>query len=88
MRKEKINTLSGQLETWNADLPAAIKSPDTLPLPHILALHMLYHLITIYLFRPFYLGTWNRPGSPAQKCDRAARQILALLKVSAKSGIR
>jgi hypothetical protein len=78
-RDQSVYTLTRQLEKWHHAQP--IQHPETQPLPHILLMHMLYQLTTIYLHRPFYRSSAGRGPSPAERCDSAAEQVMVLLKL-------
>lgn len=78
-RDQSVYTLTRQLEKWHQAQP--IQHPETQPLPHILLMHMLYQLTTIYLHRPFYRSSAGRGPSPAERCDSAAEQVMVLLKL-------
>nr|XP_018263490.1 uncharacterized protein I303_03359 [Kwoniella dejecticola CBS 10117]OBR85648.1 hypothetical protein I303_03359 [Kwoniella dejecticola CBS 10117] len=79
-----VHQISGDLDRWYTEQP--FPDPKTLPLPHIILSHMLYHLTRIFLFRPFYRSTFDNSASrmspsPAEQCDGASRSILELLKL-------
>lgn len=76
-REESAWDLLQQLETWHDRFPLA--HPDMNPLPHVLLLLMTYHLVVIFILRPFYRSTSTT--IPAQKCQQAAQSILYLLDV-------
>ncbi|WVR04193.1 hypothetical protein IAU60_001193 [Kwoniella sp. DSM 27419] len=65
-----------ELESWYSQLP--LHPVEATPLPHVLHLHLQYHLCVIFVLRPFY-----RSGVPAwaDKCDRAALSILPALQL-------
>lgn len=81
-RGDRVQELAHDLEGWRTGLPEAIAHPASCPLPHVIVLHLVYHLSIIYLFRPFYRTT-NNTGSrvEASRCDAAANSILQLLKL-------
>ncbi|ORY27111.1 hypothetical protein BCR39DRAFT_242527 [Naematelia encephala] len=66
-----------RLDTWFKQVP--IDKPLEQPLPHILMLHMLYHLLIIYLHRPYYRAALSTVPSSADRCSRAADEIVFLL---------
>ncbi|OWZ44649.1 hypothetical protein C356_03258 [Cryptococcus neoformans c45] len=74
-KEESAWDLLQQLETWHDRFPLA--HSDMNPLPHVLLLLMTYHLVVIFILRPFYRST-STP-IPAQKCQQAAQSILYLL---------
>lgn len=76
-KEESAWDLLQQLEAWHDRFPLA--HPDMNPLPHVLLLLMTYHLVVIFILRPFYRST-STP-IPAQKCQQAAQSILYLLDV-------
>nr|XP_019042566.1 hypothetical protein I302_09175 [Kwoniella bestiolae CBS 10118]OCF21496.1 hypothetical protein I302_09175 [Kwoniella bestiolae CBS 10118] len=79
-RDEVIDEISSSLDRWYNEQPFA--DPKICPLPHIILLHILYHLTRIFLFRPFYrTSVTSINASPADHCDRAAKSILNLLKL-------
>ncbi|ORY28952.1 hypothetical protein BCR39DRAFT_533268 [Naematelia encephala] len=80
-QEERAQELSVQLRKWKEDLPSSISRPETCPLPHILILHMVYRLITIFLYRPFYRTDMTASPSPAHKCNQAADRIFQLLRL-------
>lgn len=71
-----MTSIASNLEAWYRDFP--LTPADNTPLPHILLLHMTYHLLTIFVHRPFYRS--SLPNS-SEKCDNAALSILHLLQV-------
>jgi hypothetical protein len=75
--KEAVADLSRQQDEWYSGFP--FQPPEATPLPHVLLLHMFYHLSVIFVHRSFY-----RSGVPAStnKCDQASNSILHLLRVS------
>ncbi|WVQ79000.1 hypothetical protein IAT38_001092 [Cryptococcus sp. DSM 104549] len=80
IRDHAITQLDPQLEEWYATQP--IQSPALHPLPHILVMHMAYHLTVIFLYRPFYRSASQDDSlSPADKCNRAAKSVLSLLQL-------
>jgi hypothetical protein len=56
-----------------------IKDAAACPLPHVLLLHMLYSLVTLYLHRPFYRTASDAVPSSADRCNEAAETLLRLL---------
>ncbi|WWD04681.1 hypothetical protein V865_002752 [Kwoniella europaea PYCC6329] len=73
---EIIDTVSLKLDDWYKRFP--LRPIEITPLPHILLLHMYYHLSVIFVHRPFYRG--HRMES-AQRCNTAAVHILELLHI-------
>ncbi|WRT67484.1 uncharacterized protein IL334_004456 [Kwoniella shivajii] len=78
-RDEVIDQISFSLDEWYKAQP--FRNPETLPLPHIILLHLTYHLTRIFLFRPFYRATTRLDNYPSAQCDQAAEAILGLLKL-------
>ncbi|OCF55966.1 hypothetical protein L486_06723 [Kwoniella mangroviensis CBS 10435] len=79
-RDEVIDEISSSLNNWYNEQPFA--DPKFIPLPHVILLHIAYHLTRIFLFRPFYRSNvTSLEVSPASQCDRAAKSILGLLKL-------
>nr|XP_031861566.1 uncharacterized protein CI109_002792 [Kwoniella shandongensis]KAA5528638.1 hypothetical protein CI109_002792 [Kwoniella shandongensis] len=76
---QSVKHLGPRLEAWYAAQPTP--NPASLPLPHVLLMHMTYHLTTIFLYRPFYRDDINDEPSPAERCNRAAKNILNLLQL-------
>ncbi|KAK8864738.1 hypothetical protein IAR55_001994 [Kwoniella newhampshirensis] len=74
--EEAAVDLSQRLELWYAQFP--LRPPEATPLPHVLLLHMIYNLLTIFVHRPFYRSSLS---SSSEKCDQAARSILHLLQL-------
>lgn len=62
-----------------------IKDASACPLPHVLLLHMLYHLVVIYLHRPFYRAPSDTVPASADRCNEAADALLRLLTVRASA---
>ncbi|WVW84475.1 hypothetical protein I302_106509 [Kwoniella bestiolae CBS 10118] len=73
---DSIDTVSLKLDDWYKRFP--LRPIEITPLPHILLLHMYYHLSVIFVHRPFYRG--HRMGSAA-RCNTAAVHILELLHI-------
>lgn len=72
-RKEHVlEDITHQLLDWFQLLP--LQPAAAMPLPHILLLHMYYHLTIILVHRPFY-----RTAESGDRSDRAATEILSLL---------
>lgn len=82
LREQRVIDLLGELDAWYRDQP--FHQPSAHPLPHLLTMHMIYHLARIYLLRPYFLptATLEISPSPAQICEAAAGQITSLLRVS------
>ncbi|WWC88847.1 uncharacterized protein L201_003762 [Kwoniella dendrophila CBS 6074] len=72
--EENVEKVSRKLDEWYRQFP--LRPAEITPLPHILLLHMYYHLATIFVHRPFYRG--HRQGS-AERCNQGALNILDLL---------
>nr|XP_019012570.1 uncharacterized protein I206_02065 [Kwoniella pini CBS 10737]OCF51351.1 hypothetical protein I206_02065 [Kwoniella pini CBS 10737] len=75
-QEESLDAVSRKLDDWYRQLP--LRPVELTPLPHILLLHMYYHLTVIFIHRPFYRG--HRPES-AERCNQAAISILDLLHI-------
>ena len=75
---EGISTLTFELEAWNP--PAPLSDAELAPLPHVILLHLTYHLTVIFAHRPSYRGPSRLS---ARKCDVASSGILKLVMVSA-----
>ncbi|KAF4503295.1 pathway-specific regulatory nit-4 [Fusarium agapanthi] len=87
-----LDKLQKQLRDWHAALPGHLKPevanvPDaTVPPPHILSLHAMYHVLVILLHRPFvadgHLYNTFRSISVDSviKCSAAASSICSLLR--------
>lgn len=84
-RDARVITIAAELETWHREQP--FPHPSRYPLPHLLVMHMMYHLTQIYLFRPFYRAELDINPPPAQRCDQAAAMCADLLKVGADVAI-
>lgn len=80
-RRDRVQDLSSRLDQWRTELPDCIAHPETFPLPHILTLHLVHHLMSIFLFRPFYRTSHTGNRYEAQRCNTAATSILQLLKL-------
>jgi hypothetical protein len=78
-------TRSLGLEKWLADLPDALqlkaaafrKENPSIPPPHILMIHAMYHFVVILLHRPWYSrpsrdGGMDQAETAVSKCNRAA----------------
>ncbi|WVQ78285.1 hypothetical protein IAT38_000370 [Cryptococcus sp. DSM 104549] len=79
-RNDAPSLLGPQLQGWFASQP--LQSPEQYPLPHILVMHMTYHLAVIFLYRPFYRSEMDDcVPSPAEKCNAAAKSVLGLLQL-------
>ena len=74
---EGISGLALELEAWNP--PAPLSDEELMPLPHVILLHLTYHLTVIFGHRPSYRGP---SGLSARKCDVAASEALKLVMVS------
>ncbi|KAL7421185.1 hypothetical protein Q5752_004070 [Cryptotrichosporon argae] len=61
--------------------PPSRLDPATHALHHVLVMHLTYHLITIYLHRPFYRTAAHPPSQSAAHCNDAASMMLDLLKL-------
>jgi hypothetical protein len=72
-----ISGLALRLETWRAEVP--IQDPTSLPMPHVIILHLTYHLTDIFIHRPTYR---EESGMSARRCSDAALNIVNLVKVS------
>lgn len=72
-------SLTRRLDSWQKQVPIA--DPTSRPLPHILIMHLFYNLVCIYLHRPFYRTNIPRASPSAERCDRAANNILSMLKL-------
>ena len=77
MGAEGISGLAIELDMWNPPVP--ISDAELVPLPHVILLHLTYHLTVIFAHRPSYREI---SGLSAQKCDVAASEILKLVMVS------
>ncbi|KAK8853408.1 hypothetical protein IAR55_004114 [Kwoniella newhampshirensis] len=75
---QSVKHLAPKLERWYAAQP--IQNPTLHPLPHVISMHMTYHLTTIFLYRPFYRDDLDVEPSPANKCNLAANSVLSLLQ--------
>jgi len=74
--EQTLHEVSHQLDSWYSQFP--LSPAHRFPLPHILLLHMIYHLMVIFVHRPFYRSS---SVSSAGKCDQAALSILQLLQL-------
>ena len=74
--EQTLQEVSHQLDNWHSQFP--LGPAHRFPLPHILLLHMIYHLMVIFVHRPFYRSA---SVSSAGKCDQAALSILQLLQL-------
>lgn len=81
-QNEELFKLSHELDLWYNQYP--LTPPESHPVPHAIILVMMYHLLRIFVFRPFYRSSVT---IAAGKCDEAADSILRLLRVS-DSGIK
>ena len=80
----RVVSVSLELDAWYRAQPFA--NPSDYPLPHLLVMHMVYHLTQMYLFRPFYRAELAGMAlTPAQRCDAAADATLKLLQVRSSS---
>ena len=70
--------LAADLEKWRNEL--LLPDPTACPLPHLLMLHMLYHLTVIFLHRPSYRKPSTITPTAAERCDAAAHSTLQLLR--------
>ncbi|WWC62367.1 uncharacterized protein I303_104963 [Kwoniella dejecticola CBS 10117] len=75
-QEESLDAVSRKLDDWYRQFP--LRPAEMTPLPHILLLHMYYHLTVIFIHRPFYRG--HRHES-AERCNQSAVSILDLLHV-------
>ncbi|KAK8845357.1 hypothetical protein IAR55_006070 [Kwoniella newhampshirensis] len=78
-RDSRVEGLLAKLESWYRDQP--FRQPKSHPVPHILMMHMVYHLTVIYLLRPYFRAALSIDPSPAQRCEQAADAITELLTV-------
>lgn len=76
MRKQELSRLSSELDSWYREYP--LQPVETHSTPHALLLLMMYHLLAIFVFRPFYRSDIVEA---AVKCDEAADRIAVLLRV-------
>ncbi|WVQ76303.1 hypothetical protein IAR50_005968 [Cryptococcus sp. DSM 104548] len=74
----RILAIAHELDRWHKEQP--FQQPLSHPVPHLLVSHMMYHLTTIYLFRPYYRSQLDIVPLPAARCDNAARAITELLR--------
>jgi len=104
---EEQQAVYREMELWRRQLPAHLtfhvsNSESTAPLPHVLCLHILFHLLTILLHRPFlstgsvpslsgHLYTKTSTPGPATKSFLisafAASQISSILSLWIRSGL-
>jgi hypothetical protein len=75
-----VVAIAHELETWTREQP--FSRPTSYPLPHVLLMHMMSHLIQIYLFRPYYRSQLDISPTPAERCGQAAESVAELLRVS------
>ncbi|WWD18864.1 hypothetical protein CI109_103319 [Kwoniella shandongensis] len=86
-RDQRVARLLNELETWYRDQP--FSQPQSYPVPHLLVMHMLYHLTVIYLLRPYFRASLDITPPAAQRCEQAADAISELLTVfDATHGLR
>ncbi|OCF34037.1 hypothetical protein I316_04383 [Kwoniella heveanensis BCC8398] len=77
-RDLRVSDLLADLDAWQRDQP--LPDPKSHPVPHLLVMHMLYHLTYIYLLRPYFRAPLEIVPSAAQRCELAADEILELLR--------
>ncbi|KAK4688188.1 hypothetical protein P7C73_g1920, partial [Tremellales sp. Uapishka_1] len=77
-RSARVLEIARDLEQWYTQQPFTF--PHAQPLPHVLLLHMVYHVTTIYLFRPYYRSHLDITPAPSDRCKSAALAISELLK--------
>ncbi|WWC85664.1 uncharacterized protein L201_000530 [Kwoniella dendrophila CBS 6074] len=78
-RDAKVLGISRELHDWFQQQP--FQQPTLHPVPHLLVMHMMYQLTTIYLFRPYYRSELDITPSPADRCVEAAARTSELLRV-------
>ncbi|WWC95593.1 hypothetical protein V866_002458 [Kwoniella sp. B9012] len=77
-RDLQVTDLISKLDAWQRDQP--LPNPRAHPVPHLLVMHMLYHLTYIYLLRPYFRASLDIAPSAAQRCQQAANEISELLR--------
>nr|XP_019046141.1 hypothetical protein I302_04881 [Kwoniella bestiolae CBS 10118]OCF25071.1 hypothetical protein I302_04881 [Kwoniella bestiolae CBS 10118] len=78
-RDFQVTDLLSKLDVWQRDQP--LPDPKSHPVPHLLVMHMLYHLTYIYLLRPYFRAPLGITPSAADRCEHAADEISELLKI-------
>ncbi|KAK3943861.1 fungal-specific transcription factor domain-containing protein [Diplogelasinospora grovesii] len=86
---KKLSELHRRLEDWKKDLPPEFE-PKEGQLPHVILMHMFYHLQYIHLFRPFLKYTPAASPlpahvSPRRICTANAGAISKLMRLYKKT---